>query len=367
MSAVLEPWGWDERWAAAFAAEAKAGELPARIVEERRGVFRAASADGERPARTPGSLRYKTDDPARLPAVGDWVRAQAVRGERTLLVRGVLPRRTKLSRKAAGETLTEQVIAANVDAVLVMTAMNAEFNPRRLERFLSVCRESGAEPVVVLNKADACPDTSPFAAEARAVAGGAPVVAVSAKTGEGLAALGEWIRTGRTVGLVGSSGVGKSTLVNRLSGGELMGTAETRASDERGRHTTTHRQLFILPGGGVILDTPGMREMQFWDAERGVAGSFDEIESLAPSCRFRDCAHGSEPGCAVKAAVEAGTVAPERLESWRKLKKEAKFEARRVDPALEAEKKRKDKEQTKALDKRVRGKRRPPPRGGRGA
>ena len=288
---------------------------------------------------------------------GDWGAAESVPNEKVVLIRRILPRRTKLSRKAAGETMEEQVIAANLDTVLVMTALNADFNPRRLERFLTVSRESGAEPVLLLNKLDACAEPGPFLAEARQAAGDAAVVAISAKTAAGLDALSAWIKPGRTVGLIGSSGVGKSTLVNRLAGNEALKTAETRASDERGRHTTTHRQLFILPGGGILLDTPGMREMQFWDAEQGLKKTFDDIEALAPSCRFKDCAHGSEPGCAVKAAVEAGTLAAERLESWAKLRRESLHEARRREAPPAVSEKQKWKKIHKAARKIIKEKR----------
>ena len=321
---ILEDWGWDARWAEFFGADAAAGLFPARLVEEQRGLFQALTTEGVKSARTTGNMRHKAEGRADLPAVGDWVALEFPKNEKVALIRRILPRRTKLSRKAAGDVLTEQVIAANLDAVLVMTALNAEFNPRRLERFLTVSRESGAEPVLVLNKLDACPDAVPLLEQARSIAGNASVIMISAKTGKGLEALSAWLKPGRTVGLVGSSGVGKSTLVNRLAGNENIKTAETRATDERGRHTTTHRQLFVLPGGGVLLDTPGMREMQFWDSEQGLAKTFEEIESLAPNCRFKDCAHDAEPGCAVKAAIEKGEIAQDRIDAWRKLRTEAK-------------------------------------------
>lgn len=347
----LEDWGWDERWAKDFAVDAAKGLLPARVIEQQRGLVRVATADAERPARVLGALRHQAKGAADLPAVGDWIAAEPVPGEKTLVIRRILARRSKLSRKAAGEALEEQVIAANLDAALVMTAFNADFNPRRLERFLAVVRESGAEPVLVINKSDACDDPVPYLAQAEAVAGAAAVVSISAKSGAGVERLEKWIRAGRTVGCLGSSGVGKSTLVNRLLGAETLRTAATRASDERGRHTTTHRELFVLPGGGILLDTPGMREMQFWDAERGVAETFDEIDALAASCRFSDCRHDTEPGCAVKAAVDSGAVSAARLESWRKLKRELDAKLRREDPAARAAEKRKVRMLNKALKK----------------
>jgi ribosome biogenesis GTPase / thiamine phosphate phosphatase len=347
----LEDWGWDERWAAAFAASPGRGLLPARVVLEQRGLFGVVTAEGERSARVLGALRHKTADPADLPAVGDWIAVEPVPGEKTMLVRGVVPRRTKLSRKAAGEAMEEQVIAANLDAVFVITALNQDFSARRLERFMAVCRESGADPVILLNKLDACADPAPYLAEAAAVASGAAVVALSAATGAGLEGLSRWIKPGRTIGFVGSSGVGKSTLVNRLLGSETMRTFATRASDERGRHTTTHRQMFALPGGGVLLDTPGMREMQFWEADQGLAQAFDEIDALASSCKFRNCGHDSEPGCAVKAGVEAGAVTRQRLEAWRKLKRELKARTDRLDPAKTAAEKRRVRAVNKAMKK----------------
>ncbi|OGS40279.1 MAG: ribosome small subunit-dependent GTPase A [Elusimicrobia bacterium RIFOXYD12_FULL_66_9] len=324
--ASLEDWGWDERWAAEFAAGPGRGLLPARVIEEQRGLYQVMTAAGERAARLPGRVRRSAAGRADLPAVGDWLATQDVEGEgeAVLAVRHILPRRSKLSRKASGDLLIEQVIASNLDAVFVMTALNADFNARRLERFLTVSRESGAQPVILLNKLDACAQPEPYLEQARAVAAGTPIVALSAVTGRGLESLAEWLKPGRTVGCIGTSGVGKSTLINHLLGTELMRTAATRSKDERGRHTTTHRQLFLLPGGGVLLDTPGMREMQFWDAEQGLKKTFDEIDALAASCRFKDCRHDAEPGCAVKAAVEAGTVAAARLASWLKLTDESR-------------------------------------------
>ncbi len=318
----LEDWGWDDRWAAEFVATSGKSLTAARVMSEHRGSYNVISADGERKASLPGAMRHKSEERASLPAVGDWLAVEVIAGERGAMVRHLLDRRTKLSRKASGETQEEQVIAANLDTVFVTTALNQDFNMRRLERFLTVSQESGAEPVLLLNKLDACPDPESYLSQAREIAGRTPIVCMSAKVGTHIEELDAWIKPGRTVGFIGSSGVGKSTIINRLLGTEKIKTNATRQRDERGRHTTTRRELFLLTRGGVLLDTPGMREMQFWDAEQGLAQTFEEIDALSSQCRFKDCAHQAEPGCAVKAGVESGAVAPARLESWRKLKSE---------------------------------------------
>ena len=273
-----------------------------------------------------------------LPAVGDWVAIADTEGAERALVQSLLPRRTKFSRMAAtdhGQTV-EQVVAANVDVVFLIAGLDGDLNLRRLERYLALGWESGAQPVVVLTKSDLCDDVPGALAGGRGGRVGVPVHAVSNVTGEGIEALAAYFAGDRTVAALGSSGVGKSSLVNRLAGEQLMATGGLRA-DGRGRHTTTNRQLLLLPGGGLFLDTPGMRELRLWESEEGLAAAFDDVSAAAARCRFADCAHESEPGCAVRAALADGTLERERFESWRKLQGELAHLAIKQDARLRAE------------------------------
>lgn len=314
---TLDELGWGPHFEAAFAPYRERGLVPARVAAQHRGGFELLGEDGERAGTPAGSL----DE---LPAVGDWVAAAPLPDEQKAVIEAVLPRRTAFTRSDPWSD-AEEVVAANVDTVLVVTAVGRDFSPRRLERYLAAAHESGAAPVVLVNKADLEPDTAAVAA-AQAAAPGVPVHLVSAKAGTGLDQLAAYLGPGRTVALLGSSGVGKSTLANRLAGTDLA-TGEVR-EDERGRHTTTRRQLVPLPGGGLLLDTPGLRELQLSGAD--LDETFPEIAALAAECRFRDCSHTHEPGCAVRAAVEAGELPRERLESYVKLAAElAELEERR--------------------------------------
>ena len=260
----------------------------------------------------------------------------------------VLPRRTLFSRRAAGRREEEQALAANIDIVFLVCALDGDFNLRRLERYLTLAAESGAMPVVVLNKADLCGDLTLRLQEATRVARETPVLAASTQAEPGVEELRAFLTPGRTVALLGSSGVGKSTLVNRLLGEELLRTGEVRAADSRGRHTTTHRELMLLPGGGALIDTPGMRELQLWAGTESVERTFDEIAAASAACRFRDCSHNGEPGCAVQRAVDEGIIAPERWQSYRKLRAEAERHERLAEPLLAQEAKRKLKAMHKA-------------------
>lgn len=323
MSRLIEL-GWDETWAAAFESIATDGERPARVSLEHNHVLRVMGADGEFLVEVAGRTRHEAANRSELPAVGDWVaiRPAPAEGARPQ-IRAILPRRSVFSRRAAGRETEQQVVAANIDTVFLVSGLDQDFNARRIERYLVMARQSGAQPVVVLNKADLPVNVAAAIAEIAAIAPEVPVHAVHAKGDNAdVSALRAYLTSGSTVALLGSSGVGKSTIINALAGNELLKTAAVRDSDGRGRHTSVHRQLVVIESGGLLIDTPGMREMQLWDADDAVVESFPEIEARAADCRFRDCRHDSEPGCGVKAAVADGTIDASRYESFIKLQRE---------------------------------------------
>lgn len=332
----------------AFAAYATEGLMLARVAISQRDQYRLYTSSGECDAEPSGALRYRTPDRANMPVAGDWVAARAA-GAGQAIVEAVLPRRTFFSRRAAGRREDQQPIAANIDVVFLVCGLDGDFNVRRLERYLTLTAESGAAPVIVLNKADLSEDLAGQIAETANVAGEAPILTCSARTAAGLDALDAFLGPGRTVALLGSSGVGKSTIVNGLLGGDRFRTTEVRESDSRGRHTTTHRELVLLPKGGALIDTPGMRELQLWAGAESVNTTFDEIAELAAQCRYSDCSHAGEPGCAVQEAVAGGTITPERWTSYRKLLGEARRHERMADPLEAQERKRKDKQIHKAI------------------
>lgn len=333
---MLEQFGWSDALQQQFAMHAAAGLIPARVVVQQRGLYEVATEAGELHATLAGRLAYEAED-GDYPVTGDWVAVLARPGEGSATIQHVLPRSSSFVRRASGPGMArQQVVAANVDVALLAASMNADLNPRRIERYLATAWESGAQPVVVLTKADMCVDADERIGEIEAVAMGAPVVAVSAVTGAGLDALRAYLSPGRTAVLLGSSGVGKSTLVNALAGRMQMATQAIREDDARGRHTTTHRELVLLPNGALILDTPGMRELGLWDAGDGMSAAFADIEALAAQCRFHDCRHDSEPGCAIAAALESGALDAARWRAWGKLQRELAFQHNKEDPRAHA-------------------------------
>jgi ribosome biogenesis GTPase len=348
----LVRWGWTAYFEALWRDTDWKSAAPARVIAQQRKFWRTAGDFGECWAEASGKLRLAANEGADWPAVGDWVAVQLHGAESTAVIQEVLPRRSKFVRKSPGKEMEEQVIAANVDTALLVSALDGDFNPRRVERYLAQCWESGARPVIVLNKADACEEVGEKAAEMERVAIGTAVCVVSARTGQGFGKLEEFLRPGHTLVLLGSSGVGKSTISNRLLGQAVQEVQPVREGHSRGRHTTTSRELFVLPDGALLMDTPGLREMQLWDAEDGVAQTFADIDSLATQCRFANCRHEGEPGCAVQAALKVGTLDPARLENRRKLMREQEFLQRKVDPEARQE----QKEQWKRIHRAARQK-----------
>ena len=345
-------YGWDAVFAERFMPFAEQGLLPARVIVEYQHIYRVVSADGETLATVAGRMRHRAAQRLDYPGVGDWVAIRPNPEDERATIHGVVERKSRFVRKVAGSVVAEQVVAANVDVVLIVMALDADFNPRRLERYLVLARESGASPVVVLSKADLTDDVPDRVTIAGAVAGpDVPIHVVSAPRDEGYEALETYLQPGRTVALLGSSGVGKSTIVNRLAGAELQRTREVRASDGRGRHTTTHRELLLLPGGGLLMDTPGMRELQLWDVDEGVEQTFNDVEELSADCRFPDCEHDREPDCAVQAAVETGDLPAERLKSYHKLRRELRALANRQDHLNRLFERRRVRAATRALNR----------------
>jgi ribosome biogenesis GTPase / thiamine phosphate phosphatase len=328
---TLEDYGWDSFFADAFAPFADEGFEPGRVALQHNRVLMLYTAGGETIAETTGRLRYLARAAEDLPAVGDWVVIKRTDAEGGAKIHEILPRRSKFSRRAAGSETAEQIVAANVDTVFLVTGLDNDYNPRRVERYLIMAWESGAEPVVVLNKADLVEEGEARRREIERVAPGVPVLLLSAKRDVGVEQLLPYVGRGRTVALMGSSGVGKSTITNRLIGSEVQRTQEVRLADARGRHTTTHRELFLLPTGGLVLDTPGMRELQLLVSERGLRETFEDIEEFAARCRFSDCRHEGEPGCAVRGALESGELDAERYANYRKMGAEMRHAATLVD------------------------------------
>ncbi|MBN2712621.1 MAG: ribosome small subunit-dependent GTPase A [Planctomycetes bacterium] len=313
---MLEELGWSPLWANAFSADNSSNCVPARVLREHRGAYSLLCEAGEVQAEVSGRFRHSARMRRDFPTVGDWVAAEIPHIDSRAVIHSVLPRHSAFVRRSAGTKGEEQVVAANVDTVFLVSGLDHDFNLRRIERYLTLAYESGADPIIVLNKADVLEDLEHARQQAEGVAYGVPVLVVSAATGRGLDELRKTFTAGMTGALLGSSGVGKSTLVNALLGREALRTAAVRENDSKGRHTTSHRELIPLPGGAVLIDTPGMRELQLLADDSSLAQSFDEIAEASVHCRFKDCSHTGEPGCAVQAALAEGRIEMERYESY---------------------------------------------------
>jgi ribosome biogenesis GTPase / thiamine phosphate phosphatase len=348
--------GWTPRLAETFTPFDAEGLVPARVALEHTHIYRVFAESGEWLARVSGKLRHRASARTDFPAVGDWVAVEPPASGSDARIHALLPRFSRFSRRAAGDLTVEQIVAANIDTVFLVSGLDGNFNPRRIERYLVVARESGASPVVVLNKADLVDDPAAMVEEVRSLAPGVTVYAVSCREPGSVEVLRASVGFGKTGALLGSSGVGKSSIVNQLVGHDMLRTGEVRTWDSRGRHVSNARQLVMLPGEGVLIDTPGMRELQLWETSESLAGTFSDIEERAAECRFRDCQHQGEPGCAVQAAVEAGDIALSRLESFHKLAGEQAYQARQQDERALIEQKRLGRIGSKALRKHLKDK-----------
>jgi ribosome biogenesis GTPase / thiamine phosphate phosphatase len=327
----LKELGWNESWQKHLDSLGDKGLLPARVAREDKDSYLILGEQGEWIAKVSGNFLHKADSGADFPAVGDWVTVQNQRQDGMVIIENVLQRKSKFSRKEAGGRTEEQVLAVNIDTVFLVSGLDGNFSLRRIERYLTLAWDSGASPVILLNKSDLCDELEACIREVETVSLGVPVFAMSATQNQGVDALSGYIIKGKTVVFLGSSGVGKSTIVNALLGEDRQEVNSISDAMGKGKHTTTRRELIMLPGGGLMIDTPGMRELQVWGEGDGLKRAFNDIEEIAKACRFRDCRHDAEPGCAVRNAVENGFLDPERFHSYRKLQKEFQFLARRDD------------------------------------
>ncbi len=349
--------GWNDFFAQAFVPHVAEGCVPARVSLELKGFYEVTGEFGAKLGQCTGKFAGTALSPAEFPAIGDWVAVSLQTGDDTRAhIHAVLPRRTRFSRKAAGEQEIEQVVAANIDTVFLVSALDANYNLHRIERYLAAAWASGAQPVILLNKADLTENTDERTREITTIAPNVPVFIVSAQTRRGLKALAPYLLSGTTIALLGSSGVGKSTLINRLVGEKLQDTQEVRDADGKGRHTTTQRELLVAPDGFIVIDTPGMREIQPWAAGAGVEAAFGDVAEIAACCKFRDCAHTVEPGCAVQAALADGSLDLGRWQSYLRLGRATAHEVRRHDRQAQQQQKSRSKRGAQSLRQRVREK-----------
>lgn len=323
--------GWNSEFDVHFKPYSIQGYKVGRVVSEQKQLYRLLTDGGDVLAQVSGKMRFQAAAREDFPAIGDWVIISLHNDGERASIHGILPRQSKFARKTAGTETVEQIVAANIDTVFLVNALNYDFNVRRMERYLTLAWDSGASPVIVLSKADLCSEVAERVAEVKEIALGVPVHVISSLTGEGLDQLVSYLEVGKTVAMLGSSGAGKSTMLNYFYGHDIQKVQAVRQGDDRGRHTTTARELVVLPQGGLIIDTPGMRELQLWGSVSGLQDSFSDVEELARQCRFSDCQHEQEPGCAVQGALQEGVMDQARFASYLKLKKELAYLSRKVN------------------------------------
>ncbi|NEO98775.1 MAG: ribosome small subunit-dependent GTPase A [Symploca sp. SIO2E9] len=345
----LELLGWNSFFANNFEKYCQEGYTVGRVTLEHKNIYTVYTERGEVSAEVTGKMRYRTSSREDFPAVGDWVVISLTQTEKRAIIHVVLPRKSKFSRKTVGIKTEEQILATNIDTVFLISGLDGDFNLRRIERYLVLVWESGANPVILLNKADLCDDFEGCRQQVEAIAFGVPIVVLSALNNQGIGALTPYLSQGKTVALLGSSGVGKSTLTNQLMGRAVQAVQSVRQGDSRGRHTTTNRELMILPSGALLIDTPGMREIQIWAGNESFRDTFTDIETLAKECRFQNCLHDSEPGCAVQQALSEGTIDYQRFLSYQKLQKELNYLARKQDQKAYLDEKKRWKKFSKSL------------------